>query len=264
VEVQGWVNLLDSGVSPLQVAQAFTNSPEFRANLIDLDFQTFLQRRPGFTETAVFLNGFQGGLNDELLEANILGSAEFFHLHGANNLTWLTATYQGVLGRSPDPVGLNFWNIALATGVPRTTVALDIVHSAEAHARVVASLYPQLLLRTADFAGAQFWNSLLNHGLLTPTGLVASLAASNEFIARTSAGGLDIRFGSPVAVVPSPVIGSVLGQSAAVLNPVTTGFGNAFVVNPFGPVATSGPSFGFSPFVFTPLGFSPISGAFIL
>src|SRR5262249_22635890 len=134
---------------------------------------------------------------------------------------------------TPDPVGLNNWLNTLGSGVSRNTVALEIIQSPEAHARVVISLYEQLLRRAPDRGGLQFWAGLLNAGQLPPSQLAATLAASPEFIALTSGGGLDFQGVTFVGSTSGPILASGLG-------------GGSFVVNPFGPLVATGPSFGFT------------------
>jgi hypothetical protein len=232
-EVQTWVNLLNGGVSPQTVTLGFVNSPEFRTNLIQNDFQNILHRRGGATEVAFYLNALQGGLTDQQLESLFLASPEFFSRQGNSNFLWVTTVYQNVLGRTPDPVGLSNWLNILGSGVSRTTVALEIIQSPEAHARVVTSLYAQLLRRVPDPGGAQFWEGLLNAGQITPSQLAATLAASPEFIVLTSGGGLDFQGSTFVGSASGPIFTTNIG-------------GNAFVVTPFGPLVAPGPSFGFS------------------
>ncbi len=82
----------------------------------------------------------------------------------------------------------------LQSGVPRQTVAFDIVTSPEADTRLVTAAYQTLLGRAPDAAGLAYWVSQLEHGM-TPSQLLAAIASSSEFIARD--GGLD-------AVTPPP------------------------------------------------------------
>src|SRR5258708_37139930 len=59
-EVAGWVSTLNAGVSPSDVALAFTLSPEYLTNLIQADYKFFLGRQPAPTEVAGWLPQLQG------------------------------------------------------------------------------------------------------------------------------------------------------------------------------------------------------------
>jgi hypothetical protein len=76
-EVNGWAGALQNGLSPLQVAQAFTTSPEHAAQEVNLAYLEFLGRSPEATATAVWGNALQHGLTDEDLVATLVSSAEF-------------------------------------------------------------------------------------------------------------------------------------------------------------------------------------------
>jgi hypothetical protein len=262
-EVAGWVNLIDGGAQPEQVTLAFTGSPEFQTNLIRTDYQAFLRREPTAGDVAFWLGQFQAGLREDQFEAVLLGSNEYFNAHGANGAGWVAGVFNDVLGRAPDGAALAHFNQGLAVPGLRNQAALTIVDSTEAHARVVAGIYEQLLLRPPDPAGASLWVNFLNQGM-TPSQLVAVIAASPEFIARTSAGGLDVPTQFTPGLIPVPVTASafrtpVLTTGAIVTTPVVV---TPITTLPFGFVPITTLQFGFVP-VITQFGFSPFTiGAF--
>ena len=194
-EVAGWVTQLNTGTPAEQVTNAFVTSPEFLSDEIQTNYQLFMQRVPGPAEAQGWLQGLENGLSETQMKAAFLGSAEFFALHGNDNGNWVTAVYQSVLGRSPEPSALAAWTTQLQNGLPRLAAALEIALSPEAAARQVAAAYEQLLGRTPDPAGLAAWSVQLEHGF-SPAQLDARLASSAEYISLK--GGLDV-----IPVVPS-------------------------------------------------------------
>jgi hypothetical protein len=205
-EVTGWVDALNSGASPSEVALSFTTSQEYRANLITTDYQFFLGRKPSAAEIGGWQAALQAGLGENQLQAAFLGSNEFFADHGSAVNSWMDAVYKHVLGRPVEPAGLAFWSAELQAGMPRETVALDILLSPEGLGRLVTAAYQNLLGRAPDPAGLSGWVAQLQEGL-APSEFLADLAGSPEFIAL--AGGLDtVNPGTPTPVI-TPINGFV-------------------------------------------------------
>jgi hypothetical protein len=193
-EVAGWTAAINSGISPLQIAAAFINSPEFKTDLIVSDYQNLLGRQPSPAEIAGWFGQLQAGQGEFQVEAAFLGSGEFFAKQGNNVTTWLTAVYQNVLNRPVDPTGLAAWSQQLAAGGSRQDVALSIVNSGEALGRFVTVAYQDILKRNPSPDEVAAWVAALEAGL-TPTQLLALISASPEFTAAQ--GGLD-----PIAPLP--------------------------------------------------------------
>ena len=79
-EVNGWVTLLNAGATRNAVATFFLNSTEYRTDLINTDYQTFLLRSPDAGGLAIWLNAFKAGATDQQVLAAIFGSPEGFSL----------------------------------------------------------------------------------------------------------------------------------------------------------------------------------------
>jgi hypothetical protein len=181
-EEAGWVAQMDLlGLQPAQVTNAFVTSREYLSNVIQNDYQAFLQRAPQAAEVQGWLNQLNNGLGEQQMESAFVGSAEFFALHGGTDSGWVDGVYSAVLGRAADTAGLSYWTGQLKSGVGMQQVALDIVMSPESEARVVSAAYVQLLGRTPDAGGLANWSGLLEHGL-SPAQLKGALAASPEYI----------------------------------------------------------------------------------
>jgi hypothetical protein len=205
-EVAGWVNVLDAGASPQEVALAFTTSQEYSANVIRAEYALFLGRQASPVEVAGWLQALQAGFGEKQVEASFLSSEEFFRQQGATASTWLKGVYNKVLGRAPDPAGLSVWSQDLVAGLSRWTVALAILDSPEADTRLVSTVYRDLLQRDPDPSGLATWVAKLQQGL-SPSDLIASIASSDEFIGLTAHGLLDMPSAPPTSVadaVPDP------------------------------------------------------------
>ena len=190
-EVSAWVTTLNRTGDPAQVAQGIAGSTEFQTNLVRLNYAALLGRAPAPAELDAWLGQLQGGLSEAGLQTAVLASAEYLARAGGTDAAWLAAAYRDVLGRPADPNGRAAWLGRLQEGADRQAVAAQLVGSAEARTRVVATTFRQLLDRAPDPAGQAFWAGRLGAGLPL-SGLVAAVAVSAEYIDRTSAGGLDL------------------------------------------------------------------------
>ncbi|CAN5389196.1 hypothetical protein BH10PLA2_BH10PLA2_12940 [soil metagenome] len=75
-----WELALDAGVSRMSVATAFVNSQEYRANLVQADYQTFLKRSADSGGVAAWVNALNAGATDQQVLAQIFGSPEAYQL----------------------------------------------------------------------------------------------------------------------------------------------------------------------------------------
>ena len=101
---------------------------------------------------------------------------------------YVAAVYQDVLGRPVDPAGLDYWVSQLDGGTARTSVAQQLVTSAEYYATAIGPAYQQYLGRPADAQGLAYWTGRMQNGL-TDEQLESEFIASTEFY--TNAGGTD-------------------------------------------------------------------------
>jgi hypothetical protein len=236
-EVNFWVNVLDTSANPALVASEFVNSIEFRTNLVRFDYQALLHRSPTAQEIAPWLNALQHGFQEDALEAAILGSNEYFALHGATPASWLVAVSNDALAQQIPPTTLNVTNPALNLANFRFQTAYGLVISGQAHTLVVTTDYRQLLLRDPDVVGTAFWANRLDQTGF-PSQVLVGLVSSPEYIGLTSLGGLDF--------LPVPPI-SRFGISGPTVSIST--------LDPFAGTNLDGP-----PLVITPFGFNPIVG----
>jgi hypothetical protein len=154
-----WVTRLNSFVPVSQIASDLASSPEASALQVESLYGNFLGRQPAASELTGWVNFLQSGQNFGDAEAGVLASDEFFQHAGGNVNGFLSALYEGTLGRDLDPAGSAAWNAALAGGASRYSVALGVVTSIESLQNLVTGIFHQVLHRNPDPAGLSAWVS---------------------------------------------------------------------------------------------------------
>jgi hypothetical protein len=79
-EIAGWETALNNGMSRLSVSLAFLTSQEYRTNLVQADYMTFLKRAADADGLAAWVNALNSGGTDQQVLAQIFGSAEGYQL----------------------------------------------------------------------------------------------------------------------------------------------------------------------------------------
>jgi hypothetical protein len=166
-------------LSPSVVAGALSHSPEFLDHVVTSAYQRFLGRSPDDGGLNYWRTLLQNGLRDEQLEGALVGSPEYVQNHGTNGPAWVTGLYQDLLGRAPDPAGLQYWLDALTAGVTPYQIAAGFAASPEREGIHVAVDYQQFLGRTPGPDEVGYWVGQLENGL-RPEDLVGALAGSPE------------------------------------------------------------------------------------
>jgi hypothetical protein len=177
--------LLDQGFSRTTLVQSIENSAEYRGDLVQSLYQRFLHRAadaPGVQSGVAFL---AAGGTVEQLQALLVGSQEYFQLHGGTNQGFVAALYQDALGRPIDPGALNALTQLLAGGASRSVIAASIFRSPEYLADLARADYQAFLGRPADPAGLAGIVQALQAGITDQT-IVSILLGSPEAFAKLS------------------------------------------------------------------------------
>ncbi|SEC97374.1 protein of unknown function [Rhizobiales bacterium GAS191] len=96
-------------------------------------FYGVLGRAPDPNGLAYWENDFAQGDSLTKIASDFLNSAEYTQSFGTpNNTQFVNALYEGALGRSPDPMGGQYWINSLDQGASRASVAVNIAESPEA------------------------------------------------------------------------------------------------------------------------------------
>jgi uncharacterized protein (DUF2141 family) len=183
-----WAGKLDAGTARSVVVTGIEGSTEYLTDEINGYYETYLHRPvdPIGLQGALALLGNQqlvpgGGTLFFQVQANILGSAEYFQNRGGStNAGFLSALYLDVLGRPIDPAGASIFGNALKNGATRTQVAKAVLFSGESLNRIVNSDYVALLHRNADPSGLANFASALQQGTSNDA-IVGILVSSNEY-----------------------------------------------------------------------------------
>ena len=204
-ESAAFAGSLDTGAATrTQVALTILTSTEYRSEFIGELYQTYLQRDPTATETAQLLASLASGTTVQQLTTTIMTSPEFATLNNAvtDNSAFVSALYQGALGRPIDAGTLATVVFALNTGlISRTSLITTVVTSSEFLTGVVGQFYQEFLHRAPAAGEAAPFVAQLQSG--TPIEQVAaSLLGSSEYFA--------------VAVAEFNVLPDVLLPSSAV------------------------------------------------
>src|SRR5439155_1334192 len=149
-----------------------------------------------------WVNAFHNGARDEDLIAGLMGSGEYFATRAGNgNNKWLAAAYLDLLNRPVDSGGQQAFGGQLAAGVPRSTVAREllsrdeyrrdlIVNDDEYRANLISQTFLKLLGRAAGAGDINIFLPLLRQPSAGPGSaspdeqFFAALAGSGEYFFR--------------------------------------------------------------------------------
>ena len=93
---------------------------------------------------------------------------------------YVTAVYNDLFGRNPDPTGLAGWTDALMRGVPYSAVSDSITASDEFRMGLIRDAYARYLGRLPDYDGLMSWLRAMNRGLHIQH-MEAGFLASQEY-----------------------------------------------------------------------------------
>ncbi|HEY1861068.1 MAG TPA: DUF4214 domain-containing protein [Gemmataceae bacterium] len=176
--------LLNAYAAPRQAESAgLLGSQEYRTNLVNGWYQKYLGRAadgPGLVGNAVAL---AAGIPDEQIIANLVGSGEYFANHLSTNLGFLQAAYSDILGRALDSTGQTAFLNELASGVSRTTVAMQLLTSTEYRTNLVGGFYTRLLGRSGSSSDIAGWVAVLAAGG-TDEHIVNAFLTTSEYFLR--------------------------------------------------------------------------------
>jgi hypothetical protein len=80
-EIDGWVQALNNGMNPTQVAYGFAASAEREGQRVTADYVRYLGRQPAPSEVNGWVLYFEMGARNEDVIAGFVGSDEYFRTH---------------------------------------------------------------------------------------------------------------------------------------------------------------------------------------
>ncbi|HET6879831.1 MAG TPA: DUF4214 domain-containing protein, partial [Pirellulales bacterium] len=175
-----FVNALNNGLSPAAFAMTVTHSTRYYNEVVDRAYEHYLGRTPDAAGLQFWSGMLANGMSDEQLEAQFIGSSEYYWHAGGNDKAWVDAMYFDLLGRMPDSQGEAFWVSELANGASRASVSLGFAASAEREGDTVKEDYQAFLGRLPSQSEIDGWVMAFEHGM-TNEDVIAGFMGSNEF-----------------------------------------------------------------------------------
>lgn len=172
--------LQNGAMTRVGFTETLTHSVEYYSSVISADYSQFLGRAPDAAGVAFWNGLMQQGMTDEQLEAQFIGTPEFFNHAGGTNRAWVDGMYFDLLGRSPDLSGEAGWVNALDAGMPRSLAAFGFASSAEREAIIVRQDYQVFLGRQASDGEVNGWVNQFRNGVRNED-IIAGFVASDEF-----------------------------------------------------------------------------------
>ncbi len=118
VEIDRWFTAIQRG-DRLALTSVLVRSDYFVGLLVDDLYQRALGRPPDPDGKAYWVRQVMSGLKVQDLGVLFFGSREYYLRSGGTDISFVTALYQGILGRAPDPGGLSYWVGLLGSGRAR-------------------------------------------------------------------------------------------------------------------------------------------------
>ncbi len=157
---------LESGTPLRTIVGEFVNSREYRTIQIRRYYQNILGRDGQAGEIANWNNFLNRGQPLSAVIARLMASAEFRNAGHADNVSFVRAAYQLLLGRDQGPGEGAAWTARLDAGTrTRVDVVRAFLNSAEANRRLIDAAYSCWLKRPADVAGQAVWAPRLARGM---------------------------------------------------------------------------------------------------
>lgn len=153
--------LTDQGGLPSTVTHLLVTTGEARRYQVGLLYQDLLGRSVDGSGRAYWSKFLVDGGRFDVLQAQLLGSDEFFAAAGGTNSAFVTALFRNaqVYDRSPSAAELLWWTTLLDSGqVTRTQVVLAQLRSDAVLKPSVAAAYQDVLGRGLDKSGLDFWS----------------------------------------------------------------------------------------------------------
>lgn len=178
-----WSAALDAGLSPVIMAQQIEGSQEFHIREIQAVYHAYLHRDADAAALSSFNQLMTEGYSVSYVKAVVLGSDEYFNLHGGTVNGFANALYNDLLGRDVDAGALMAIGPELPGGgttITRATVAMQVMSKLEYQQVLLQSYYQTYLGRSADASGANYFISQLNAGA-TEEAIISQFVASQEF-----------------------------------------------------------------------------------
>lgn len=187
-----WSDLIRRGTPPNVLLAQLVGSDEFSGvvePVVRLYYSVF-DRAPDLDGLRFWIDQRRSGSSLEQIAEAFIASNEFAALSNATSDTAIVeAVYGRVLGRDPEPAGLNYWLDLVSTGQLSVPGFVVLVSESPEHQNrrnplvLTTTVYLGLLQRLADPGGVAYWSDQIANGLSHDV-FVAAVLASQEYSNR--------------------------------------------------------------------------------
>ena len=176
-----WSNLIHEGaITRVQLVNLIVNGSEFRRLLITNAFQSILGRAPTTAMLTALDTNMAQGESIETIESQLYGSTEYFANHGGTRASFLSATFQSVVGKPINAAAMTLYANLLSQGSTRGHIAALILNRNDALSLRVTNYFHEFLHRDpAPVILSTVVNEI--HNGLTDQQLIAQLVGSGEY-----------------------------------------------------------------------------------
>lgn len=183
--VEFWANRLDTQ-SRSQVAMGIQKaSMEYYGRVVDIAYLAYLDREADAAGRAFYVDAWRTRTRTlEAVVVALVGSNEYFTLHGGTNESFVEAAYFDILGREPSTAEAAA-GIALVTSSSRGALARRLETSTERRRQVVTNGYGTFLGRIPSAGERDYWVGRLEDGLRREFFDVALVASSEYYNANS-------------------------------------------------------------------------------
>ncbi|HVX11301.1 MAG TPA: MBG domain-containing protein [Pirellulales bacterium] len=170
--LQYWINVLDNGGQTGQIAVGFFESTELLDKIITGYYEDYLLRAPDPVGLSYWVGIWQTTGEPEQIKAGFADSPEFFNSAGGTPQDWITALYQRILDRAPDPIGESYWlgvyqqqtAASVDPATVRNQIALGFFDSAESYTDDVTGWFEEYLFRAPTAVEQAYFQGQMEAG----------------------------------------------------------------------------------------------------
>ncbi len=106
-------------------------APSGYRQMVESWYTLYLNRAPDPTGVRDFVNRLSRGASPEEVQSSIIGSDEYYRLHGSRPASWIAGMYADVLNRSARPDEISHWlGMYQRLGGSREQTALEFLRTA--------------------------------------------------------------------------------------------------------------------------------------
>jgi hypothetical protein len=179
-ELGFWLAMLNTGASHATVATQILTSVEPYTDTINGLYHQLLGRARDASGAGFSLHELQTDGRVAKLVADIVGSPEYFGLHGSDNTKWVQSLYQNLLGRAGTDAEVQSWLTSLNSGTSRAAVASQFTSSTAYLQEFVRGQYNRYLRRAPTKAESDAAVTQLQ-GNSTDADIIAPILTSDEY-----------------------------------------------------------------------------------